>query len=145
MITDDSIALEWARIPHFYYNYYVYQYATSYSAAIAVARRILNEGESAVKDYLEFLSGGGSTGSHRPAAGRRGGHGRAQAHSGRAGSVRRAAGRDGGPHGGVISVPIPQANNVKTPGGRCPPGVPYFYFCVGWARFCSRNSAGVQL
>ena len=60
MITDDSIALEWARIPHFYYNYYVYQYATSYSAAIAVSRRILNEGESAVKDYLEFLSGGGS-------------------------------------------------------------------------------------
>ena len=58
MITDDSIALEWARIPHFYYNYYVYQYATGYSAAIALSRRILREGESAVKDYLAFLSGG---------------------------------------------------------------------------------------
>ena len=58
MVTDDRIALEWARIPHFYYNYYVYQYATGYSAAIALSRRILKEGESAVKDYLEFLSGG---------------------------------------------------------------------------------------
>ena len=58
MISDDEIALEWARIPHFYYNYYVYQYATGYSAAIALSRRILREGESAVKDYLEFLSGG---------------------------------------------------------------------------------------
>jgi len=58
MITDDNIAMEWTRIPHFYYNYYVYQYATGYSAAIALSRRILNEGESAVKDYLNFLSGG---------------------------------------------------------------------------------------
>ncbi len=58
MICDDPIALEWARIPHFYYNYYVYQYATGYSAAIALSRRILREGESAVKDYLNFLSGG---------------------------------------------------------------------------------------
>ena len=58
MVTDDRIAMEWARIPHFYYNYYVYQYATGYSAAIALSRRILKEGESAVKDYLEFLSGG---------------------------------------------------------------------------------------
>ena len=58
MISDELIALEWARIPHFYYNYYVYQYATGYSAAIALSRRILNEGESAVKDYLNFLSGG---------------------------------------------------------------------------------------
>ena len=39
MVTDDRIALEWARIPHFYYNYYVYQYATGYSAAIALSRR----------------------------------------------------------------------------------------------------------
>ena len=60
MVTDDRIALEWARIPHFYYNYYVYQYATGYSAAIALSRRILKEGEPAVKDYLEFLSGGRS-------------------------------------------------------------------------------------
>ncbi len=58
MVVDDKIALEWARIPHFYYNYYVFQYATGYSAAIALSRRILNEGESAVKDYLNFLSGG---------------------------------------------------------------------------------------
>lgn len=58
MVVDDSIALEWARIPHFYYNYYVFQYATGYSAAIALSRRILKEGESAVKDYLGFLSGG---------------------------------------------------------------------------------------
>ena len=58
MVVDDQIAMEWARIPHFYYNYYVFQYATGYAAAIALSRRILNEGESAVKDYIEFLSGG---------------------------------------------------------------------------------------
>ena len=58
MVVDDQIAVEWARIPHFYYNYYVFQYATGYSAAIALSRRILREGESAVKDYLGFLSGG---------------------------------------------------------------------------------------
>ena len=60
MVTDDRIALEWVRIPHFYYNYYVYQYSTGYSAAIALSRRILKEGAPAVKDYLEFLSGGSS-------------------------------------------------------------------------------------
>ena len=58
MVVDDRIALEWARIPHFYYNYYVFQYATGYCAAIALSRRILREGEAAVKDYLNFLSGG---------------------------------------------------------------------------------------
>ncbi len=58
MVIDDEIAMEWARIPHFYYNYYVFQYATGYSAAIALSRKILKEGESAVKDYLGFLSGG---------------------------------------------------------------------------------------
>ena len=58
MVVDDQIALEWARIPHFYYNYYVFQYATGYSAAIALSRRILKEGEPAVQDYLNFLSGG---------------------------------------------------------------------------------------
>ena len=58
MVVDDEIAMEWARIPHFYYNYYVFQYATGYSAAIALSRRILKEGEGAVKDYLNFLSGG---------------------------------------------------------------------------------------
>ena len=50
--------MEWARIPHFYYDYYVFQYATGFSAAIALSRRILTEGESAVRDYLNFLSGG---------------------------------------------------------------------------------------
>ena len=58
MVVDDQIALEWARIPHFYYNYYVFQYATGYSAAIALSRKVLSEGESAVKDYIRFLSGG---------------------------------------------------------------------------------------
>ena len=58
MVVDDRIAMEWARIPHFYYDYYVFQYATGYSAAIALSRRILAEGEPAVKDYMEFLSGG---------------------------------------------------------------------------------------
>ncbi len=58
MVVDDEIAMEWARIPHFYYNYYVFQYATGYSAAIALSRKILAEGESAVKNYLGFLSGG---------------------------------------------------------------------------------------
>ncbi len=58
MVVDDDIAMEWARIPHFYYDYYVFQYATGYSAAIALSRRIQKEGESAVKDYLNFLAGG---------------------------------------------------------------------------------------
>ena len=58
MVVDDEIAVEWARIPHFYFNYYVFQYATGYSAAIALSRRILTEGEPAVKDYIRFLSGG---------------------------------------------------------------------------------------
>ena len=58
IVVDDEIALEWARIPHFFYNFYVYQYATGYSAAIALSRRILKEGEPAVKDYVNFLSGG---------------------------------------------------------------------------------------
>jgi len=58
IVVDDEISLEWARIPHFYYDYYVYQYATGYAAAIALSRRILKEGEPAVRDYLQFLSGG---------------------------------------------------------------------------------------
>ena len=61
MISDAQIALEWARIPHFYYNYYVFQYATGFSAAVALADRILREGEPAVADYKSFLSGGSST------------------------------------------------------------------------------------
>ena len=58
MVVDDEIAVEWARIPHFYFNYYVFQYATGYSAAIALSRRILSEGEPAVQDYIRFLCGG---------------------------------------------------------------------------------------
>ena len=55
---DARIRVEWARIPHFYYNYYVFQYATGFSAAMALSRRILEEGPEAVADYLRFLSGG---------------------------------------------------------------------------------------
>ncbi|MBS7368536.1 MAG: oligoendopeptidase F [Oscillospiraceae bacterium] len=58
LVIDSELDMEWARIPHFYYNYYVYQYATGFSAAIALSQRILREGESAVKDYIGFLSGG---------------------------------------------------------------------------------------
>ena len=58
MISDEEISYEWARIPHFYYNFYVYQYATSFCAAVAIAERILKEGEPAVKEYKKFLSSG---------------------------------------------------------------------------------------
>lgn len=57
---DDNIALEWARIPHFYYHFYVYQYATGFAAAIALSQRILNEGPTAREEYLNFLKGGSS-------------------------------------------------------------------------------------
>ncbi len=60
IVLDEQIALEWARIPHFYYDFYVYQYATGFSAAVALSERILREGEPAVRDYLAFLSGGSS-------------------------------------------------------------------------------------
>lgn len=58
IVADPGIALEWARIPHFYYNFYVYQYATGFASAVALSQRILREGEPAVADYLHFLSGG---------------------------------------------------------------------------------------
>lgn len=58
IIVDSQIDIEWARIPHFYYNYYVFQYATGFSAAIALSNRILTEGDHAVCDYLNFLSSG---------------------------------------------------------------------------------------
>ena len=57
---DEYIRYEWARIPHFYRGFYVYQYATGYSAATAISRRILTEGEPARKDYIEFLKSGSS-------------------------------------------------------------------------------------
>ena len=58
---DKEISYEWARIPHFYRSFYVYKYATGIISAISIVKRILTEGEPAVKDYFEFLSGGGST------------------------------------------------------------------------------------
>ncbi len=58
MVSDDEIALEWARIPHFYYNFYVYQYATGFSSAVAIAHNILKNGAPAVEQYKKFLSGG---------------------------------------------------------------------------------------
>ena len=60
IVVDDEISLEWARIPHLYYNYYVYQYSTGYAAAIALSQKILQEGQSAVERYLNFLKGGSS-------------------------------------------------------------------------------------
>ena len=60
VVMDPEIAIEWARIPHFYSAFYVYKYATGFSAATALANRILKEGEPAVQDYLEFLSSGSS-------------------------------------------------------------------------------------
>ena len=60
IVVDDEIDIEWARIPHFYNAFYVYQYATGYSAAIALSRKILNEGQPAVAAYLDFLSKGDS-------------------------------------------------------------------------------------
>ncbi len=60
IVIDPEIDMEWARIPHFYTAFYVYQYATGYSAAIALSRRILKEGKPAVEDYIRFLSSGSS-------------------------------------------------------------------------------------
>ena len=59
-IVDEDIALEWARIPHFYSNFYVYKYATGFLAASALSQQILNEGQVAVDRYIEFLKSGGS-------------------------------------------------------------------------------------
>ena len=60
IVVDDKIALEWARIPHFYYCFYVYQYATGFAAAIALSQRILEGGTQERDDYLNFLKGGSS-------------------------------------------------------------------------------------
>lgn len=60
MILDEEIAMEWARIPHFYKPFYVYQYATGMSAAIALSKKIMENGEEGVEDYMKFLTGGGS-------------------------------------------------------------------------------------
>lgn len=58
IIVDDEIAIEWARIPHFYMNFYVYQYATSFAASITLSKKILNGGKEEVDQYLKFLSSG---------------------------------------------------------------------------------------
>ncbi|MBV7273618.1 oligoendopeptidase F [Clostridiaceae bacterium UIB06] len=60
MIVDEEIDIEWARIPHFYRDFYVYQYATGYAAANSFAKEILEKGESAVSSYKEFLKSGSS-------------------------------------------------------------------------------------
>jgi oligoendopeptidase F len=60
MSKDDYIKYEWARIPHFYRAFYVYQYATGYSAATAISSKILNEGKKARDNYIEFLKSGSS-------------------------------------------------------------------------------------
>ena len=61
VVVDREIEMEWARIPHFYRRFYVYQYATGFSAAMALSKRILEGGQEAVDGYLRFLSGGSST------------------------------------------------------------------------------------
>lgn len=60
MVVDKALNAEWSRIPHFYYNFYVYQYVTGFSAANALAYQILNEGEPARARYVNFLKSGGS-------------------------------------------------------------------------------------
>ncbi|MDX5661298.1 oligoendopeptidase F [Clostridioides difficile] len=59
-IVDKQIGIEWARIPHFYSNFYVYKYATGFSAASALSQQILSEGSTAVDRYINFLKSGGS-------------------------------------------------------------------------------------
>ena len=56
----DGIELEWSRIPHFYMNYYVYQYSTGFAAATALADRIVNKEEGALEEYLTYLKAGSS-------------------------------------------------------------------------------------
>jgi oligoendopeptidase F len=60
IVVDEQIDYEWARIPHFYTSFYVYKYATGFSAAIAISEKILKEGSRAVERFKEFLSGGSS-------------------------------------------------------------------------------------
>jgi oligoendopeptidase F len=60
MIIDPEIDFEWSRIPHFYTPFYVYQYATGFSAAVAISSKILSGDQKVIKGYFEFLSGGNS-------------------------------------------------------------------------------------
>ncbi len=60
MVVDEEEEYTWSRIPHFYYNFYVYQYATGFAASEILSKKVKNEGEPAVKKYLNFLSSGSS-------------------------------------------------------------------------------------
>ena len=60
IVVDDQIALEWARIPHFYYTFYVYQYATAFAAAVTIGQRIFDGDKNALEGYFNFLKGGSS-------------------------------------------------------------------------------------
>ncbi len=60
VVQDEQIKMEWSRIPHFYYEFYVFQYATGFSAAIALSNKILNDGKQAVEKYKDFLKSGSS-------------------------------------------------------------------------------------
>ena len=60
MVVDKEETYTWARIPHFYYNFYVYQYATSFAASQALAQKVKEEGQPAIDRYLEFLKSGSS-------------------------------------------------------------------------------------
>lgn len=60
VVLDDNIGIEWTRIPHFYSAFYVYKYATGFSAATAIKQKIISEGEKAVQQYMKFLSAGAS-------------------------------------------------------------------------------------
>jgi len=60
MVVDDEETFSWARIPHFYYNFYVYQYATSYAASMALTQKVKEEGQPAIDKYMNFLKSGNS-------------------------------------------------------------------------------------
>lgn len=60
VVIDEEISMEWSRIPHFYSSFYVYKYATGFSAAVSLAKQILDEGEPAASRYLDFLKSGDS-------------------------------------------------------------------------------------
>lgn len=57
---DEYVKIEWANIPHFYMNFYVYQYSTSFTASMSLAEKVMNHEPGALEKYLKFLSSGGS-------------------------------------------------------------------------------------
>jgi oligoendopeptidase F len=60
MVIDKEEEYTWARVPHFYYNFYVYQYATGFAASEVLSQRVIREGQPAVEKYLNFLKAGSS-------------------------------------------------------------------------------------